>query len=139
MLGVNVTGVFMTAQAAAKQMIRFGNGGSIVLIASMSGTIANRVCLPLASPLHPRVQFRVSMLIVSGTYLPGLQCLQSRCAPAGSKPRQRMGPVWHPREHHLPRLYRHCHGGRPLRNIPRKENGVAEAEYARSVESAARV
>lgn len=45
MLGVNVTGVFMTAQAAAKQMIRFGNGGSIVLIASMSGTIANRVCL----------------------------------------------------------------------------------------------
>jgi NAD(P)-dependent dehydrogenase (short-subunit alcohol dehydrogenase family) len=55
MLGVNVTGVFMTAQAAAKQMIRFGNGGSIVLIASMSGTIANRVCLPLAPPLHPRV------------------------------------------------------------------------------------
>ena len=46
-LGVNVTGVFMTAQAAAKQMIRFGNGGSIVLIASMSGTIANRVCFPL--------------------------------------------------------------------------------------------
>lgn len=49
MLGVNVTGAFMTAQAAAKQMIRFGNGGSIVLIASMSGTIANRVCLSLAS------------------------------------------------------------------------------------------
>jgi len=42
MLGVNVTGVFMTAQAAAKQMIKFGNGGSIVMIASMSGTIANR-------------------------------------------------------------------------------------------------
>lgn len=43
MLEVNVTGVFMTAQAVAKQMIRFGNGGSIALIASMSGTIANRV------------------------------------------------------------------------------------------------
>ena len=43
MLEVNVTGVFMTAQAAAKQMIRFGSGGSIALIASMSGTIANRV------------------------------------------------------------------------------------------------
>ncbi|KAL1959674.1 hypothetical protein VTO42DRAFT_1260 [Malbranchea cinnamomea] len=42
MFEVNITGVFMTAQAAAKQMIRFGNGGSIVLIASMSGTIANR-------------------------------------------------------------------------------------------------
>lgn len=42
MMSVNVTGVFMTAQAVAKQMIRFGMGGSIVLIASMSGTIANR-------------------------------------------------------------------------------------------------
>lgn len=43
MLEVNVTGVFLTAQAAAKQMVKFGNGGSIVMIASMSGTIANKV------------------------------------------------------------------------------------------------
>lgn len=43
LLGINITGVFMTAQAVAKQMIRFGNGGSIALIASMSGTIANKV------------------------------------------------------------------------------------------------
>ena len=43
---VNVMRCFMTAQAAAKQMVRFGNGGSVVLIASMSGTIANRVCSP---------------------------------------------------------------------------------------------
>jgi NAD(P)-dependent dehydrogenase (short-subunit alcohol dehydrogenase family) len=43
MFEVNITGVFMTAQAAAKQMIRFGNGGSIVMIASMSGSVANRV------------------------------------------------------------------------------------------------
>lgn len=46
MFEVNVTGVFMTAQAVAKQMIRFGNGGSIAMIASMSGTIANRVRSP---------------------------------------------------------------------------------------------
>jgi NAD(P)-dependent dehydrogenase (short-subunit alcohol dehydrogenase family) len=46
MMSVNVTGCFMTAQAAAKQMIRFGNGGSIVMIASMSGTVANRVTSP---------------------------------------------------------------------------------------------
>ena len=45
MFEINITGVFMTAQAVAKQMIKFGNGGSIVLIASMSGTIANRVSL----------------------------------------------------------------------------------------------
>ncbi|KAJ5827507.1 hypothetical protein N7447_004270 [Penicillium robsamsonii] len=42
LLEVNVTGVFMTAQAVAKQMIRFGNGGSIALVASMSGTVVNR-------------------------------------------------------------------------------------------------
>lgn len=50
MFEVNVTGVFMTAQAVAKQMIRFGRGGSIVLIASMSGTIANRVSNSLSLP-----------------------------------------------------------------------------------------
>lgn len=44
MFEINITGVFMTAQAVAKQMIRFGNGGSIAMIASMSGHIANRVC-----------------------------------------------------------------------------------------------
>lgn len=55
MFEVNVTGVFMTAQAAAKQMIRFGNGGSIVMIASMSGTVANRVGIfpsRVPIPLH---------------------------------------------------------------------------------------
>jgi len=49
LLGINVTGVMMTAQAAAKAMIahRVPNG-SIALIASMSGTIANRglLCAP---------------------------------------------------------------------------------------------
>lgn len=43
---INVTGVFMTSQAVAKQMVKFGNGGSIVLIASMSAHGANRVSLP---------------------------------------------------------------------------------------------
>lgn len=51
MFEINITGVFMTAQAVAKQMIRFGNGGSIVLIASMSGTIANRVGSHFDRPL----------------------------------------------------------------------------------------
>ncbi|KAI9743628.1 MAG: hypothetical protein M1818_002944 [Claussenomyces sp. TS43310] len=47
-LEVNITGVFMTAQAVAKQMIKYGNGGSIVIIGSMSGTIANKglICAP---------------------------------------------------------------------------------------------
>ncbi|CAJ2500582.1 Uu.00g034350.m01.CDS01 [Anthostomella pinea] len=42
LLGVNVTGVLMTAQAVARQMVRLGQPGSMVLIASMSGTIANK-------------------------------------------------------------------------------------------------
>ncbi|GAM82466.1 hypothetical protein ANO11243_004460 [Dothideomycetidae sp. 11243] len=42
MFEVNVTGVFMTAQAVAKEMIRHGNGGSMAFIASMSGSVANR-------------------------------------------------------------------------------------------------
>lgn len=42
MMGVNITGTFMTAQAVARQMIKLGQKGSMVLIASMSGTIANK-------------------------------------------------------------------------------------------------
>ncbi|KAI0473675.1 hypothetical protein GGR56DRAFT_696123 [Xylariaceae sp. FL0804] len=42
MLGINVTGVLMTAQAVARQMVRLEQPGSIVLIASMSASIANR-------------------------------------------------------------------------------------------------
>lgn len=42
-MDVNVNGVLFTAQAAGRQMARFGNGGSIVLIASMSGSITNKV------------------------------------------------------------------------------------------------
>jgi NAD(P)-dependent dehydrogenase (short-subunit alcohol dehydrogenase family) len=53
MFEVNVTGVFMTAQAVAKEMIRWGNGGSIAMIASMSGTVANRVSSHIPS-IHVR-------------------------------------------------------------------------------------
>ncbi|KIM60623.1 hypothetical protein SCLCIDRAFT_1216679 [Scleroderma citrinum Foug A] len=41
-MDVNTAGVLFTAQAAGRQMARFGNGGSIILIASMSGSITNR-------------------------------------------------------------------------------------------------
>ncbi|KAI0049985.1 NAD(P)-binding protein [Auriscalpium vulgare] len=41
-LDVNTSGVLFTAQAAGRQMQRFGNGGSIILIASMSGSITNK-------------------------------------------------------------------------------------------------
>jgi len=43
-MDVNTNGVLFTAQAAGRQMVRFGNRGSIILIASMSGSITNKVC-----------------------------------------------------------------------------------------------
>ena len=42
-LRVNVTGVFLTAKRAARILVEKKRPGSIVLIASMSGQIANRV------------------------------------------------------------------------------------------------
>jgi NAD(P)-dependent dehydrogenase (short-subunit alcohol dehydrogenase family) len=55
MMSVNVTGCFMTCQAVARQMVNHENKGSIVMIASMSGTIANRVCLCLFLILHSKL------------------------------------------------------------------------------------
>lgn len=42
MLAVNYTGVFLSAQACAREMLRYKIRGSMCLVASMSGTIANR-------------------------------------------------------------------------------------------------
>lgn len=45
MFSVNVTGTFLTAKHTARILIKAGVKGSIVMIASMSGDIANRVSL----------------------------------------------------------------------------------------------
>lgn len=45
MMSVNVTGTFLTAKHTARILIKTGVRGSIVMIASMSGDIANRVSL----------------------------------------------------------------------------------------------
>jgi len=42
LMGINYTGVFLSATAAARQMMKYKNHGSILLIGSMSGTIANK-------------------------------------------------------------------------------------------------
>jgi NAD(P)-dependent dehydrogenase (short-subunit alcohol dehydrogenase family) len=42
MMSINFTGCFMTAQAVARQMVRLKQPGSILMIASMSATIANK-------------------------------------------------------------------------------------------------
>ena len=54
----NVTGVFLTAQAAARAMVEQGNGGVIINPASMSGHIINtpqqvsHYCASKASVIH---------------------------------------------------------------------------------------
>ena len=48
---VNTAGALHAAQAAGKQMERFGNGGSIILVSSMAGSRALKVsanCIALA-------------------------------------------------------------------------------------------
>ncbi|KAF1931375.1 NAD(P)-binding protein [Didymella exigua CBS 183.55] len=42
MMSVNYTGVFLAAQACAREMLNYKSEGSMCLVASMSGTIANR-------------------------------------------------------------------------------------------------
>lgn len=49
MLEINVTGVFMTATAVARKMMEYKHKGSICLIASMSGSVANK---GLLSPMY---------------------------------------------------------------------------------------
>jgi len=55
---VNLNGVFYTAQAAARQMVKQGTGGSIISTASMSARIINRpqtianYCASKASVVH---------------------------------------------------------------------------------------
>ncbi|EIW51660.1 sorbose reductase sou1 [Trametes versicolor FP-101664 SS1] len=51
-LAVNVNGVLYTAQAAGRQMAKFDNGGSIILIGSISGSGANQG--------HPWVSYNTS-------------------------------------------------------------------------------
>ena len=49
MMDINYTGVFMSATAVAKQMMKYKCEGSIVLVGSMSGFIANK---GLISPVY---------------------------------------------------------------------------------------
>ncbi|KAF7795313.1 hypothetical protein EIP86_006468 [Pleurotus ostreatoroseus] len=87
-LDVNTTDVLITAQAAGRQMARFGNGGSIILIASAAGSVAIRgmgtvpynaskaavvqLARSMACELAPR-QIRVNSLSPGWIYTPMTQ------------------------------------------------------------------
>ena len=73
MFDVNANGVLFTAQAAGREMVRFGNAGSIILIASMSGSITNKVRESLRACVRAcvRASVRARVLIrrPTGVYL----------------------------------------------------------------------
>ncbi|KAI0718736.1 sorbose reductase sou1 [Cerioporus squamosus] len=48
-LAVNLNGTLYAAQAAGRQMVRFGQGGSIIMVASICGSIALEPTLPSIS------------------------------------------------------------------------------------------
>ena len=58
MIDINTNGTLYTAQAAGRQMRRFGQGGSIILLASLAGRIAVRVSSNICSAL-PHLLSRV--------------------------------------------------------------------------------
>ena len=93
-LGVNVTGVFNTCKAAARVLTTAKRPGSIVIISSMSGNIANRVCIAAvvdSSALHLTNQ--------PGPFMHSIQ-LEQGCRPADVSLRcTGMGPIRHPCQH----------------------------------------
>lgn len=78
---MNVNGVMFTAQAAGRQMTRFKMAGSITLIASMSGTITNRVCRTCG-----KKKINSQTGVVLGSYDKSIQHQQIWCPSDGSKP-----------------------------------------------------
>lgn len=48
---INVTGTFAVAQAVALEMKKANTSGSMVLVASMSGSVANKVRWPIVELL----------------------------------------------------------------------------------------
>ena len=55
-MDVNAGGALFTAQAAGRQMLRFGNGGSIILVASICGSVAMEVRKLIKCVLKPEAR-----------------------------------------------------------------------------------
>jgi hypothetical protein len=137
MFEVNITGVFMTAQAVAKQMIRFGNGGSIVMIASMSGSIANRVCFTI-SPSQVWAKDEANEWVI-GLDMSCVQRVQSGCYSTRTESGVGVGTVQYSRQYHLAGIYCDGNGGGAVCQVPGTKGRLANAEYAWEVVEAAGV
>lgn len=107
-----MNGVLFTAQAAGRQMEKFGNGGSIILIASMSGSIVNK-----ASPstylilcIVPMSSSRITLIVfppTAGPRLGQLQQLKICSPPNGPQHGMRVRPEEDPGQLTQSRPYLH--------------------------------
>ncbi|EJC99857.1 NAD-binding protein [Fomitiporia mediterranea MF3/22] len=67
-MDVNVNGVFYTAQAAARQMIKLGNSGSIILISSTAGRVAVKGKLAYSASKAAEIQMARSLACELGPH-----------------------------------------------------------------------
>jgi NAD(P)-dependent dehydrogenase (short-subunit alcohol dehydrogenase family) len=105
-LEVNVTGSFLISKYTARSLRDQKLGGSIVMIASMSGQIANRVsrgwfCQPCF----------LSLADLVGYSLLSIQHQQSRCTPNVPLSCLRVGSMGYQSQHPFPWLHPHSHDG----------------------------
>jgi len=112
MLNINYVGVFMAATSAARQMFKYKCRGSIVLIASMSGLIANK---GLISPVYNSSKAAVTQLARNLAMEWG----------KGSGGRDRRDPS----EFLEPRPYNHAHGAKEFRGGTGLEGEVGSGEH----------
>jgi len=105
-LDVNVTGSFVLAKHTARLMREQGNTGSLVLIASMSGQIANRV-----SGLPCRPCQKSNVLTCSGDPLFGIQHLEGSSTTDVSLISDGIWSLWHQGEQSLSRVHKNGDDG----------------------------
>ena len=117
---VNVTGTFLTAKHTARILVKNGVQGSIVLIASMSGQIANRVSNSSPSPTSrphtaspiPQRPILTRPVSPTGPDLYRLQHQQGGRAANVPVARPGVGPVRHPHQYAVAGLHPHRHDRR---------------------------
>jgi NAD(P)-dependent dehydrogenase (short-subunit alcohol dehydrogenase family) len=103
-LRVNVTGVFNTCKYAARILREKNSPGSIVIIGSMSGNIANRVSQ--SSITHYFAQANEN---TTGPFLYSVQLQQGCCSADVSIGRSGMGTIRHQSQHIVSRLHQDSH------------------------------
>lgn len=124
---INYFGSLFCAQAAARCFQANNVPGSIIFIASMSGSIANKVNWGSSKPSR-----LLSRSNHPGAANSGIQLVQSGSASTGSKPRSRMGKCnrFSPDSSELIESGAYSDGNHSRRTCTRMGSGVGRRKYA---------